>query len=39
MKRLKIKNRSKDKRIFRTTAQKMNTMNVKPVVQRGGTRL
>lgn len=39
MRRKKITNRRKDKRIFSATAKKVKTVNVSPVVQRGGTRL
>ena len=37
--RRQIKNRKMDSRIFRHTAQKVNTINVNQMVARGGTRL
>ena len=37
--RKKIKNPSKDKKIFRRTAERTRKVNVVPVVPRGGIRL
>lgn len=37
--RRKVKNRAKDARIFRHTAQKVNTVNIQQMVARGGTRM
>lgn len=34
-----IKNRVKDSRIFRHTAQRMNTVNIQQMIPRGGTRM
>lgn len=39
MYRRQIKNRRMDSRIFRHTAQRVNTINVNQMVGRGGTRL
>lgn len=38
MRRSKVK-RTKDRKIFRQTSDKTQSINVKPVVMRGGTRL
>lgn len=39
MKRWKVRSAKNDRRIFRHTAQKMNSINVYDVIPRGGTRM
>ena len=39
MSRRKIRNTRKDKRIFKSTSEKTQQVNIKPVTMRGGIRL
>lgn len=39
MNRHKIRSHSRDERVFRHTAQRMNTVNIMQMIPRGGTRM